>query len=75
MVTRYADKEYVIDKELNEIDESSATPEEIAEYRTHDKDDTKVSCIMLATMIDELQKSYEDYYLFEMHQALMEGYH
>nr|KAJ0214793.1 hypothetical protein LSAT_V11C400212970 [Lactuca sativa] len=42
MVTRCEDKEYVLDKELKEIDESSATPEEIAEFRTHEKDATKV---------------------------------
>ena len=36
---------------------------------------TKVSYIMLATMTAELQKSYEDYYPFEMHQDFMERYH
>ena len=35
MVTRYEDKEYVLDKEHKEIDESSATPEEITKFRTH----------------------------------------
>ena len=73
MVTRYEDKEYVLDKELKEIDEATATPEEVAEYRIHEKDTTKVSCIMLATMTTELQKSYEDYYTFEMHQNLIEN--
>ena len=43
MLTRYEDREYVLDKELKVIDESSATLEEIAEYTTHEKDPTKVS--------------------------------
>ena len=30
---------------------------------------------MIATMTAELQKSYEDYYPFEMYQDLMERYH
>ncbi|CAH1435647.1 unnamed protein product [Lactuca virosa] len=75
MVTRYEDKEYVLDKELKELDETTATPEEVAEYMTHERDATKVACIMMATMTAELQKSYEDYYPFEMHQDLMEMYH
>ena len=75
MVTRYEDKEYVLDKELKELDESSATPKEIAEYQAHERDATKVACIMLATMTAELQKSYEDYYPFEIHQDLMDRYH
>ena len=75
MVTRYEDKEYVLDKELKELDESTVTPEKIAEFRTHERDATKVACIMMATMTAELQKSYEDFYPFEMHQDLMERYH
>ena len=38
MVTRYEDKEYVLDKELKELDESTATPEEIVEFRTHERE-------------------------------------
>ncbi|CAH1418453.1 unnamed protein product [Lactuca virosa] len=75
MVTRYEDKEYVLDKELKEIDESSATPLEIADFRTHERDATKVACIMLATMTAELQKSYDEFYPFEMHMDLMDRYH
>ena len=74
MVTRYEDKEYVLDEELKEL-EPTATLEEIAEYQAHERDATKVACIMLATMTAELQKSYEDYYPFEMHQDLMDRYH
>ena len=75
MVTRYKDKEYVLDKEQKEIDESTATPQEIAVFRTHESDATNFACIMMATMTAELQKSYEDYYPFEMHQDMMERYH
>ena len=75
MVTRYEEKEYDLDKELKDIDESTATPEEIVEFHTHERDATKVACIMMATMTAELQNSYEDYYPFEMHQDLMDRYH
>ena len=75
MITRYEDKEYVLDKELKEIDESTATPQEIVEFRAHERDATKVACIMTATMTAELQKSYEDFYPYEMHLDLMERYH
>ena len=75
MVTRYEEKEYFLDKEFKEIDEFDATPHEIVDFRAHEKDATKVACIMLATMSVELQKSYKDFYPFEMHQDLMERYH
>ena len=74
MVTRYVNKEYVLDKELK-VSEPTATPEELAEYEVHERDATKVACIMLSTMTAELQKSKEDYYPFEMHQDLMDRYH
>lgn len=75
MVTRYEDKEYVLDKELKEVNINTTTPEEIASYEAHKRDETKVHYIMLATMTPELQKSYEDFYPYEMHQHLMERYH
>ena len=54
MVTRYKDKEYVLDKELKELDESTATPLQIADFRAHERDTTKVACIMMTTMTAEL---------------------
>ncbi|KAL7582212.1 hypothetical protein Lser_V15G44680 [Lactuca serriola] len=66
MITRYEDKEYVLDKELKEIDETTATPQEIADFHAHERDATKVAWIMMATMTAELQKSYEDFYPYEM---------
>ena len=62
MVTHYEDKEFFLDKELKEIDESSATPEEIVKFRAHEKDATKVDCIMLTTMISELKKYNVEFY-------------
>ena len=50
MAIHYEEKEYVLDKELKEIDEETATLEQLAEYRAHGKDATKVLYIMLATM-------------------------
>ncbi|KAL7601099.1 hypothetical protein Lser_V15G26807 [Lactuca serriola] len=75
MAFRYEEKEYVIDEKLKEIDETKASTEEIAEYRDHEKDATKVSCIMVATMTPELQRFYEDYWPYETCQDLMEKYH
>lgn len=54
MTLRFEDKEYVLEKELVEIDEDKATPEELASYNKHYGDATKVACIMVATMVPEL---------------------
>ncbi|KAL7607834.1 hypothetical protein Lser_V15G09770 [Lactuca serriola] len=75
MALRYEDKEEILDKELVEINESTTTPKEITEYKAQCKEATKVSCIMLATITPELQKFYEDYWHYDMHQDLIEKYH
>jgi len=75
MITRYEDKEYVLDEKLEKIIPDVATPEELAAFEAHERDATKVHCIMLATMNLELQKSYEDMYPYEMHQDLLDRYH
>ncbi|CAH1418758.1 unnamed protein product [Lactuca virosa] len=75
MITRYEDKEYVLDEKLERINPEEATPEEMAAFEAHERDATKVHCIMLATMNLELQKSYEDMYPYEMHQDLLDRYH
>ena len=67
--------EYVLEKRLDEIDETKVTPEEVAAYEKHYKDATKVACIMVATMTLELQRHYEDYWLYEMNNELMKKYH
>ena len=75
MITRYEDKEYVLDEKLEKIIPDVATPEELAAFEAHEHDATKVYCIMLATMNSEFQKSYEDMYPYKMHLDLMERYH
>ena len=74
-IARYEDKEYVLDEKLKKVNPEIATPEEMAVFETHERDATKVHCIMIATMNQEFQKSYEDMYPYEMHQDLMERYH
>ena len=54
MALCFEDKEYVLEKELLEIDETQATTVELAEYRKHYNDATKVPCIMVATMTPQL---------------------
>ena len=49
MALRFEDKEYVLDKELNEIEEKKSIPEELTAYKRHYNDTTKVVCIMVAT--------------------------
>ncbi|CAH1454401.1 unnamed protein product [Lactuca virosa] len=73
MITRYEDKEYVLDEKLERINPEEATPEEMAAFEAHERDATKVHCIMLATMNLELQKSYEDMYPYEMHKICWTG--
>lgn len=66
MTIRYEKKFYVLKNPLLKIDETNATPDEIAFYNKHDDNVTKVACIMFATMVPELQKFYEDYWSYEM---------
>ena len=72
---RFEDKEYMLEKERFEIDETKFTPGQLAKYRRYCNDATKVACIMVATVIRELQWFYEDYWLYDMNKHLMEKYH
>lgn len=74
MALRFENKEYVLDKELIEVDPDTPTPEEYASYKKHYDDATKVACIMVATMTPELQIFYEDYWPYEMHKDLAEKF-
>ncbi|KAI3700994.1 hypothetical protein L2E82_45635 [Cichorium intybus] len=56
MALRFEDREYILEKELIEVDRDTATPEEYASYKKHYDDATKVACIMVATMVPELQR-------------------
>ncbi|CAH1413538.1 unnamed protein product [Lactuca virosa] len=60
MALRFENKEYVLEKELKELDENEATPEDLAAYKKHYDDATKVACIMVATMSPELQRALEE---------------
>ncbi|KAI3790891.1 hypothetical protein L2E82_04298 [Cichorium intybus] len=75
MSLRFEDKEYVLEKELVEVDQETATPEECASFKKHYDDATKVACIMVATMVPELQRFYKDYWPYEMNKDLMEKFH
>lgn len=75
MTLHFEDKDYVLEKPLDEIDEESATPKHIVAYKKHYNDATKVACIMVATMTHELSCHYEDYWPYEMNKDLMEKYH
>ena len=75
MALQYEEKEYILDKQLNEIDDTKSTPEKIAKYKAHEKGTTKVLCIIVATMTPKLQRFYKDYWPYEMCQDLMEKYH
>ena len=62
MDLRFEDKEYILEKPLDENEETKATREEMFSYIKHYNDATKVAYIMLATMTSELQRHYEDYW-------------
>lgn len=75
MAIRFEDKEYVLERPLDEIHEEKATPEEKVAYMKQYNDATKVDCIMVATMNLELQRHYDDYWPYEMNKDLMEKYY
>ena len=66
---RYDNREYVLDDPIAPIDEYS-TEEDIAANHKHVEDSNKVSCIMIASMSPELQKTFENMWAFEMNEHL-----
>ena len=56
MTLCYENKNYVLDNPISEVDEMTVTPEELSLHTQHTGDATKVTCIMVATMLLELQK-------------------
>ncbi|TLX70056.1 DDE-type integrase/transposase/recombinase [Labilibacter sediminis] len=68
---RFEDMEYVLDEDLPILSENPSTEESEA-YLKHDKDSTKVACLMLATMSSELQKSFENMGAFDINSQLMD---
>ena len=64
---RYDNREYVLDDSIPLIYEYS-TEEDIAANQKHVEDLNKVSCIMIASMSPELQKTFENMWAFEMNE-------
>ena len=75
MALRFEGTEYFLEEKLVEVNEATATPEQLASYKKHYDDAIKVACIMVAPMTPELQRFYEDYWPFEMKNDLVEKYH
>ena len=61
MDLRFEVKEYVLEEKLVNVNENTSTPKQLASYKKHCDDGTKFACIMVTTMIPELQRFCEDY--------------
>ncbi|VFQ85570.1 unnamed protein product [Cuscuta campestris] len=68
------EKEYVLEKPILPAPPANAPKAVKDVYEKHVKDDNQVSCVMLATMITELQKQHEDMKAHEMIVALRQLY-
>ncbi|VFQ93093.1 unnamed protein product [Cuscuta campestris] len=68
------EKEYVLEKPIPPAPPPNAPKAVKDAYEKHVKDDNQVSCVMLATMITELQKLHEDMKAHEMIVALRQLY-
>ncbi|VFQ64736.1 unnamed protein product [Cuscuta campestris] len=68
------EKEYVLEKPIPPAPPANAPKAVKDAYEKHVKDDNQVSCVMLATMITELQKQHEDMKAHEMIVALRQLY-
>ncbi|VFQ69678.1 unnamed protein product [Cuscuta campestris] len=68
------EKEYVLEKPIPPAPPANAPKAVKDAYKKHVKDDNQVSCVMLATMITELQKQHEDMKAHEMIVALRQLY-
>ncbi|VFQ78722.1 unnamed protein product, partial [Cuscuta campestris] len=68
------EKEYVLEKPIPPAPPANALKAVKDAYEKHVKDDNQVSCVMLATMITELQKQHEDMKAHEMIVALRQLY-
>ncbi|VFQ86104.1 unnamed protein product [Cuscuta campestris] len=74
IVLRMDEKEYVLEKPIPPAPPANAPKAVRGAYDKHVKDDNQVSCVMLATMITELQKQHEDMKAHEMIVALRQLY-
>ena len=71
IVLRAENKLYVLEEQIPE-EPTTATGNARRAYDKHLDDSVKVSCLMLASMIPELQKSLEHMLAFEMIRHLLE---
>lgn len=71
----YENKEYVLNTPNPRIETNIATPEKTVVNNKHIDDTTKVACIMIYTMAPNLKNSCEEYWPYEMNQALGEIFH
>ena len=67
---RYEKKEYVLDDHLDEELTNDAIEEDASKHKEHRYHSVEVSCLMLATMPPELQKSCENIRAYEMNNQL-----
>ncbi|VFQ61951.1 unnamed protein product, partial [Cuscuta campestris] len=74
IVLHMDEKEYVLEKPIPPAPPANAPKAVKDAYEKHVKDDNQVSCVMLATMITELQKQHEDMKAHEMIVALRQQY-
>ncbi|VFQ90482.1 unnamed protein product [Cuscuta campestris] len=74
IVLHMDEKEYVLEKPIPPAPPANASKVVKYAYEKHVKDDNQVSCVMLATMITELQKQHEDMKAHEMIVALRQLY-
>ncbi|VFQ73494.1 unnamed protein product [Cuscuta campestris] len=74
IVLRMDEKEYVLEKPIPPAPPANAPKAVKDAYEKHVKDGNQVSFVMLATMITELQKQYEDMKAYEMIVALQQLY-
>src|SRR5918996_5038823 len=75
MTLHFDNKEYVLDHPVPDAPNHDASVEDRAAYDKHYDDASKVSCIMIATMSVELQKTFEDVWAFDMNLRLAEMFH
>lgn len=74
MTLSYKVNDYVLKKPFLEINESTATLEDLATIKKHYDDATMVAFIIVATTLPELQKSDKEYLPYEMRLDLVERF-
>ena len=70
IVLKHEKKLYVLEGPLADEEPAGANRAEREAYQKHINDRSEVSCLMMATMIPELQKQFEDMEVFEIIEQL-----